>query len=134
MIRRINPFLVLGILAFVLVLFLLGVQKRETGLKNNNKEIARYEAKAKMLKELKHGWSHKNVAARLNALAFTPKLQSNTKLQKNANKITMTISNIEKNEADKIIKDFLNQPFEIKKFSIKRVSKEALLISVEVSS
>lgn len=133
MISRINPFVILGVLALILALLFLGVKNREDKIQKGNVELAQYEAKAKMLQELQRGWNQKNIASKLNSLTSSAKLKANSKFTKTNDRAIMTISNVDKNEADSIIKNFLNEPFEVKKFEIKRVSENALEVRLEVA-
>lgn len=132
MIRRINPFILLGVLASVLIFMFIGVQKKEKSIQERNINLANYEAKAKMLQELKRGWEQKNIAAKLSSLASTSKLKANSNSKQSNDRIIMTISNVDKSEADKLIKDFLNEQFDVKKLSIKRLSEDNLEIMFEV--
>lgn len=133
MIRRANPIIVLGVLVLVLVFLFLGVQAKEESIKQGSIELAKYEAKAKMLQELKRGWNQKNIASKLSSLTSSPALKSNSKINRLSDKIVMSIGGIDKAQADKIIKDFLNEPFDIRKFQIKRVSQDSVEIQLEVA-
>lgn len=133
MIRRINPFILLGVLASVLVFMFIGVQKKEKSIQERNINLANYEARAKMLQELKRGWEQKNIATKLSSLVSTSKLKANSSSKQTNDRIIMTFLNVDKSEADKLIKDFLNEQFDVKKLSIKRLSEDNLEIMFEVS-
>lgn len=133
MISRINPFFILGILALLLALLFFGVKSRESKIQKGNIELAKYEAKAKMLQELQRGWNQKNITSKLNSLAQSAMLKSNSKYTKTNDRAIMSISKVDKSQADNIVKNIFNEPFEIKKFNIKRATEHLLEIHLEVA-
>lgn len=133
MIKRINPFIVVGILVIILFIVWTSVQSRRSSISEENRQLAQYEAKAKGLQGLKSKWKQKNITAKLNAIVSNPELKKNTIIKKQGNKATIQVSNINKSQADMIMKNLLNEPFSIKKFDIKRVNDKTINLNVEVS-
>lgn len=133
MIKRVNPFIILGALVLILVFLFLGVQSRKSVINQENSELVKYESRAKALKDLKSTWNTKKTISQLNTIVSNPSLKNKTNIKTLANKVTLTANGLQRQEIDLIVKKLLNEPFEIKKIDIKRINEKSIDLSVEVS-
>lgn len=132
MIKRVNPLMVVGALFVILAILWISVQSKKTDIQNQNIALAKYEAKAKNLKDLKDRWSSKQISAKINTIVSNPKLKPKTIIKDQREKIALSAKGIDQIEIDMIMKNLLNEPFEIKKIEIKRVNDKSLDFYVEV--
>lgn len=132
MIKRVNPLMVVGALAIVLVILWISVQSKKADIQNESIALAKYEAKAKDLKDTKSKWSSKKVSAKINSIVSNPNLKPKTIIKNQRDKITLSAKGIDQREIDMIVKNLLNEPFEIKKIDIKRINDKSLDLYVEV--
>lgn len=133
MIKKINPFIIIGILLFISLSLWISVHNKRSNIHDKNKQLASFEQKAKNLKNLKRRWNQKNIEAKLRSILSDPEIINASTIKKQANKITMKVNKISKNQIDRIIKNLLNEPFDIKKFSIDRANKDYLDFYLEVA-
>lgn len=133
MIKRVNPFVIVGVFSIILLVLFLSVQNRRHNIHEQSRQLAKYEAKAKGLKGLKSKWQQKNIVAKLNAIVSNPSLKKSTDIKKQGNRAIMSVKNIDKNQIDMIMKNMLNEPFNIKKFDINRLNDKSLNLTIEVA-
>lgn len=133
MIKRVNPFIILGVLILILIFLFLGVQNRKSAINHENSELAKFESSAKSLKNLKSTWNPKKSLNQLNTIVSNPALKNSSNIVTSANKITLTIKNLDRKRADLVIKKLLNEALEIKKIDIKRVTDKSIDLGVEVA-
>lgn len=133
MIKRVNPFIILGALLVILLFLVLSVQNRKVAIHDENRDLATYESKAKSLKDLKNTWNAKKTVSQLNTIVSSPPIKKKSNIKPSGNKATLTINNLNKNELDLILKKLLNEPLEIKKINVNRVSDKGINLTVEVN-
>ncbi len=133
MIKHINPLAVTAGLFLILCIVFLSVGSKRSSIEENALELSKFEAKAKNLKSLKQTWSQKNVHSKLNSILSSPKLKEIAKITSKKSKITLELKSIDKNQLDMIVKNLLNESFEIKNIKIKRLDEITLDLKVEVA-
>lgn len=132
MIKRINPLMVVGVLFALLAILWISVQAKKSNIQQESVALAKYEAKAKSLKDLKGKWDSKNTLAKLNSIVSNPDLKPKTIIKNQRDKIVISVNGVNQGQIDLIVKNLLNEPFEVKKITIKRINDKTLDFNAEV--
>ncbi len=132
MIKKINPIVIVGVLALFLLVIFFSVQSRKSHIQIQNKELANFQAKAKKLKNLKNKWQKKDSISKLNSIVLSSKLKEQTEIKRQGDKVLMRVKNIGKNHINILMTNLLTQAFELTKFSIKRLDDKSLELDLEV--
>ncbi len=133
MIKRINPFIVVGIMIAILLVLFIVVQSKKSSILEQNSNLASYTSQARSLKDLKSTWNSKQTLPKLNSIISNPSVKKKSFIRKLANKIVLDAKGLTRSEVDMVIKKLLNSAFEIKKINIQRVDDKQLNINVEVN-
>ncbi len=132
MIKKINPIHITAFLGIILLILVLSVQIRRSGIKTSSDELTNFEQKAKRLETLKLDWQENEDISRLDSIAPSTEIKKQMSIKRQGNKAIVKISKINKNYVDIVIKNILNETFEIKKFNIIRLDQENLELNLEV--
>lgn len=130
MIKRVNPFLLVGFLALILVFFIILANKKQVQIQQKNLQLTHFSEQAKYFSELKKSWDQKNTFDKL--INIINKYTTNAQIEKKKNKINIHVKELNKNEFDIMLKKILNEPFKISKLRILPNSKQSLSLDLEV--
>ncbi len=133
MIKRVNPFIVLGIMVIVLAAIFFSVKSKKADIVKQNSILANYASQAKALKDLKTTWNSTKNLPRLNTIISNPSVKKKSSARRLPDKVVLDAKGLTQGEVDMVIKKLLNSPFDIKKINIQRVDEKQLNINVEVS-
>lgn len=133
MIKRVNPFMIAGVLAVILIVLLISIYNIKSSINQENIDLANYELKAKNIKSLKKIWNQKKVESKLKSIVSSPTFQGKAEVKKVRKNILLEIKDADKRQIDMVAKNLLNEPFNIKKLSIKRVDDKKAYFSAEVA-
>lgn len=130
MIKRVNPFLLVGFLALILVFFIILANKKQVQIQQKNLQLTHFSEQGKYFSELKKSWDQKNTFDKL--INIINKYTTNAQIEKKKNKINIHVKELNKNEVDIMLKKILNEPFKISKLRILPNSKQSLSLDLEV--
>lgn len=131
MIKKINPFIIIGILCFILTLLVISVYMVKNEIKSANANLASYETKAKDISKMKREWERKDTFSRLKSFVSVQK--NDISVKQMGRKIVLRAKGVDASMADSVIKNLLNEHFEIKSLRIQRADDKSVSMQVEVA-
>ncbi len=133
MIKRINPFVIVGVVFVIFIFVFISTQNKKTSIQEGQNTLAKYETKAKNFKELKNNWKPNKSLSKLNFIVSNLNLSSKVTIKDKGNLLHVSTESLDKSQTDLIVKKVLNEMFEIKNMSIKRIDDKSLKLDLEVS-